>query len=353
MDMRDEDKTSEQLIDKLVDLRKRISELEVSETEREKMMEESEERYRTIVENTYDVIYTCSSDGTVTYLSPQALSLGFSPEEVVGHNMAEFIHPDDVDRVLSDLQGTMQTGEGSPTIFRVINTDGKVIYVEETGKAIQDEEGIVGLRGTIRDISQRIEMEEALQYRIELEKLITTISTDFINLTPDEIDNGIDHALQIIGEFAGVDRSYVFQFYDDGTKMNNTHEWCAEGIEPQIDNLKGVPVEAVPWWIERFNRLEDIHIPRVADLPPEASTEREMLQAQDIQSLVVIPMVSSGNVIGFLGFDSVRAEKVWEEDIVALLRIAGEVFANALERRRAEEELREYRDYLEALVKDS
>ena len=350
--MGDEDKAREQLIDELVELRKRIAQLEASDVERKKAMAENEEKYRTIVENTFDVIYTCSSDGTITYLSPQASSMGFPPEKVVGRNMAGFIHPDDIDRVLSDLQMTMQTGSSFPTIFRVINADGRVIHVEETDEVIQGEEGIVGLRGTIRDISHRTEMEEVLQHRIEFGKLITTISTDFINLTSDKIDNGIEHGLQIIGEFAGVDRSYVFQLHDDGTKVDNTHEWCAEGIEPQIDNLKGVPVEAVPWWIEKLNRLEDIHIPRVADLPPEASSEREMLQAQDIRSLIVVPMVCSGNVIGFLGLDSVRAEKVWTEDAAALLRIVGEVFANSLERRRVEGELREHRDYLEELVRE-
>ena len=350
--MRDEDKVREQLIDELVELRKRIAELEVSEAERKKKVVESEERYRILVENTLDVIYTCSSDATITYWSPQGLSIGFPPEEIVGHNAAEFIHPDDVDRVLSDLQKTMQTGEGFPTDFRLINPGGEVIHVEETGKVIRDGERIVGLTGAIRDISRRREAEEALRYRTEFENLITNVSTDFINFTSDEIDDGIDHALRAIGEFSGVGRSYVFQFCDDGAKADNTHEWCTEGIKPQIDNLKNLCTEAFPWWMKKLKLFEDIHIPRVADLPPEARSEREVLQAQDIQSLIVVPMVCSGDLIGFLGFDSVREEKVWEEDAIDLLRIVGEMFANALERRRAEEELREYHDYLEELVKE-
>ncbi len=348
--MRGKDKTKQQLMDELAEMRRRSAELEA---EHKKAASESEQRYRAIVENTLDVIYTCSSDGTLTHASPQVSFTGYSSDEVIGHNLTEFIHPDDTDKVVSDLQRSMETGEEFPTSFRLINPDGEAIYVEEMGKVIRDDEGrIVGLTGVLRDITQRKRAEEALNYRNEFEKLITTISTSFINLTADGIDDEIHHALQAIGQFVGIDRSYVFQLYDDGAMMDNTHEWCAEGIEPQIGNLRGLPAEDFPWWMEKLSRLEDIYIPRVADLPPEAIAEKGILQSQDIQSLIVVPMIYGGNLIGFAGFDSVREERVWEEDVIALLRIVGEMFANALERKHAEEELRKYRDHLEGLVKE-
>ncbi len=206
--MKDEDKAKEQLIDELVELRKRIAKLEASEAGHKRMMEESEERYRTIVENTFDVIYTCSSDGTITYLSPQALSMGFSPEDVVGRNMAEFIHPDDVDGVLGEFQRTMQTGAGSPTIFRVINTDGKVVHVEETGKLIQDEDEIVGLRGTFRDISQRIEMEEELKkYRGHLELLVEERTGELTRVN-EELQRKITEHRQAEGKLRESEEKY-------------------------------------------------------------------------------------------------------------------------------------------------
>jgi PAS domain S-box-containing protein len=97
-----------------------------------------------------------------------------------------------------------------------------------------------------QEIEERKQVEDALRYRVEFEKLVSAISTKFVNLASDEIDSGIDYTLQRIGEFAGVDRSYVFQFYDDGRKMDNTHEWCAKGIEEHIQRLKGLRVDAFP-----------------------------------------------------------------------------------------------------------
>ena len=211
---------------------------------------------------------------------------------------------------------------------------------------------IVGVIGFGIDITSRVQAEMALQYRLEFENIITSISTHFINLPTDEIDNGINIALQKIGEFVDVDRSYVFQFYENGTKMDNTHEWCRKGVDPHIQRLKGLLVDNFPWVLEKIKQFKVVHIPRVADLPPEASAEKEEFQTEGIQSLIMVPMVYGGDVVGFLGFDSVRVEKTWLEDISALLRIVGEIFANALERKQAEEALRKSEERYRTLVEN-
>jgi len=191
-----------------------------------------------------------------------------------------------------------------------------------------------------RDITEHRRVELALQERLAFERVITSISTEFINLGPDEIDAGIQHALQVIGEFTGDDRSYVFRFSEDGTKMNNTHEWCRVNIEPQIQNLQAQPIETLGWLVAKIKRLEVVHIPRVVELPSEASVDREHMQGQGIQSLILVPMVYRGQAVGFVGFDSVCRERMWTEDDIALLRIVSEIFANALEHQRAHEALR-------------
>jgi hypothetical protein len=75
--------------------------------------------------------------------------------------------------------------------------------------------------------------------RSDLERLITNLSAHFICLDSEEIDQGIDQSLRIIGTQEKVDRSYVFVFQDNSgvVLITNTHEWCAENIEPQKENL--------------------------------------------------------------------------------------------------------------------
>src|SRR3972149_4872563 len=139
--------------------------------------------------------------------------------------------------------------------------------------------------------------EGLLQYRLKIEELIATISANFINLAPQEVDAGINRALKIIGEFGGVDRSYVFQYSDtERKKLDNTHEWCAEGIEPQIEKLKGLPVNHFPWGMEKLERFESLHVPRGADMPESANAEKELQESQSLQSFVIVPMVYSGSL---------------------------------------------------------
>ncbi len=205
----------------------------------------------------------------------------------------------------------------------------------------------------IRDITNRKIIEKNLKRRIEFEKLAATLSTNFINIGINDIDDEINNALKKIGEFAGADRSYVFLLTDDRKKISNTHKWYSEGIEPQIDRLKGMPVETFPVWMEKLNRLETIYIPCVSDLPSEANSEKEILQSQDIQSLIVVPIVCSGSLIGFLEFESVREENIWEKEIIVPIKIIGDIFANVLERKRTEEALAQSEERYRSLFENS
>ncbi len=136
-----------------------------------------------------------------------------------------------------------------------------------------------------------------------------------------------------------VDRAYLFQFSDELKIMNNTHEWCATNVQPQIDNHQGLRTDDYPWWMNRLNRHWVFQIPRISDLPSWAEAERKLFESREIQSLLVVPIVHGNNLIGFLGFDSVNQEKYWSEDIIDLLRVIGDAIGNALVRNRMEKKL--------------
>jgi len=190
------------------------------------------------------------------------------------------------------------------------------------------------------EIQERSRAETALRHRMEIENLLANLSTQFINLRPEELDAGINRALEAIGTFGGVDRSYVFVFENDGETVNNTHEWCRQGIKPQQSRLQGLHIHDFPWLAERLTTCPFVQIPSVANLPPEASSEKREFQFQQIQSLVNVPMVWRGKLFGFLGFDSVKQEKLWSEEDIRLLHMAGEIFVNGFERNMIEGDLR-------------
>jgi signal transduction histidine kinase/CheY-like chemotaxis protein len=120
--------------------------------------------------------------------------------------------------------------------------------------------------------------------------------------------------------------------------MSNTHEWCAPGLTAQIDSLGELPVNLLPWLTGRLRRREVIDVARVADLPAEASAERQIFGEQSIRSTLVLPLTAASGVVGFLGFDAVRTERTWAEEDIARMKTVGEIFVSALQRKRAEGE---------------
>jgi PAS domain S-box-containing protein len=292
-------------------------------------------------------------DGTVQWANAAFTALtGYSVEEIVGRKPSLLASGRHDAAFYADMWNTILAGR----VWRgeLINRrkDGSLYIEEQTITPVRDAQGdITHFIAIKQDISERKRTEAALKYRYDLEALIAALSAKFISLPLDEIDAGINDALRAIGEFAGVDRSYVFLYSDDGLYLNNTHEWCADGIESQIDRLQGLTTDAFPWFKDSADRLEAIHIPRLDDLPPQAQAERRAFQARGVQSLVIVPMAHGrSRSLGFLGFDAVRAEKTWPPDSVALLKIAGEIFINALERKRVETALRDVLAGLEQRV---
>jgi PAS domain S-box-containing protein len=278
------------------------------------------------------------------------------PTEAIGKTDFDFYSAEFAQDAFEDERAILKSARPiADKVERIERPDGdarQARWVSATKAPILDDTGrVTGIVGISRDITERIRAEEALQRRVEFERVITTLSARFINLPAGEIDDAINRALQVIGELAGVDRSYIFLFYDNANKMDNTHEWCADGIEPQIQKLKGISVDSeLPWFAQTIKRPEVFHVPSVADLPPEVRLEKEHFQMQNIQSLIVVPMVYRDSPIGFVGFDSVRAQKTWTEESITLLRIVADIFANALEHKRAAEALAQERNLLYALM---
>jgi PAS domain S-box-containing protein len=152
----------------------------------------------------------------------------------------------------------------------------------------------------------------------------------------EEIDNGITQALEKIGKFAEVDRSWVILLSDEGTKMSNTHEWCAKGIKSQRKDIQGLDVNIFKWGITQLKKLKILNIPSVAKLPSAVKMDMKILQSGGIQSLIGVPIFIEKALYGFIGFDSVKTERAWSSDTISMLKMIAEIFANALERQKAE-----------------
>ncbi|MGH7738957.1 MAG: EAL domain-containing protein [bacterium] len=192
----------------------------------------------------------------------------------------------------------------------------------------------------LRDVTETQKMELELRQRQSFEKLITGFSSKFINLPPEKVNEGIAQALKSIGETIGVDRILMFLQKSKGLLVPS-HEWRGEG--QVVDPVTEKPLALVdfPWFSKKLIQGEIINLNSVDDLPLDAKAERQVTETRKVQSSVLVPMIYGEKLAGVLTFSALRARKAWTEDQLALLKMTGEMFANALERKRAEEALLE------------
>ncbi|MEF8836059.1 MAG: PAS domain S-box protein, partial [Candidatus Thermoplasmatota archaeon] len=319
----------------------------------EERLKESEERYRTLFNSIRDAILVADTDRNIINCNPAFVDLfGYELEEIEGKKTEYVYH--DVEQY-EEMAEEIKEHMGEEDFYFTIDYEkksGEVFPGETKVFYLKDDEGeITGFIGLIRDITERKEAEKEIKHRENLERIITEASTGFVNTEVEEIDETIFQALKKIGEFAGADRSYFFQFYKNLEKMDMTHEWCAEGIEPQQENMQNFSTDNLPWLMKKVKDFENIKVPKVDNLPSEAEEFEEVLQEQNIKSLLVLPLISDNELQGLIGFDWVKKEKRWSEEVVNLLRVAGETIQSALDRKEREKKLRESKQRLDLALK--
>jgi PAS domain S-box-containing protein len=303
--------------------------------------------FRTFTDQSPNMIFI-NKGGRVVYVNKRCIEdMGYSREEFYApdFDFMSLIAPESVDLIRSNFKRHMTGEDIEPYEYSLINKEGQKIEAIITTKIINYDRGRAIL-GIVTDITARKRAETELQYRLKFQHLVTMVSSQFINLDPDQIGAEINHTLQQIGEFVDADRSYVFQFSEDQKSVTCTHEWCADKIEPIIDRFQNARVDAAPWAAKKILNAEMVLIPRVSDLPHEAIDDKHRFEQLGAQSLLAVPMAAGGRVMGFIGLTSIREEKMWAEDTSSLLNIVGQVFTNALENKKNRQALHESEERL-------
>ena len=192
------------------------------------------------------------------------------------------------------------------------------------------------------DVTRRRELEEKLRFQLQFERMVGSISSSFLGLETDRIDEVIKRSLQQIGEFFGVDRGMIFRLSPERS-MAGTHEWRAEGVRPLAGGLKGFTAGSLPWLFAQIQNMAHVYSFDIDGLPPEAEAEREEFTRQGIKSFLILPfsIKSNAHADGFLALDTVRRKKAWDEEQIELLNIVSEVIAGALSRQLLEKQRNE------------
>ncbi|WP_430402142.1 ATP-binding protein [Fluviicola sp.] len=265
----------------------------------------------------------------------------------------------------ADLIETIKVLFKDPDFFssrtRAIQNEKQAVLGEELelsdGRLFQREYiPIVFLNGYVEnlwlynDISRRRKTEEALENQAALQRILMDISSKYINISLNELEEAIHTSLRELGQFVGADRAYVFSYDWINGICTNTYEWCEEGVSPQIDELQAIPLDQIRIWAGTHRKGKNMNIPDVYELP-EGHEVRIPLEQQEILSLLAIPMMDGDECLGFVGFDSVKEHHVYTEKEESLLSVFSRMLVNVKQRADLERKLIDEKQKAEAASK--
>lgn len=190
---------------------------------------------------------------------------------------------------------------------------------------------------------------QAMEVRLSYENLLARISE--MAVLDKCTDDFFNKSLAAIGLTIKASRTYIIEYCSKTETLCNTFEWCADGISAQKQNLQALPVSKMLWWHNTLLNGQIINYQNIEDIPEQAT--RELLRAQDISSILVVPLFIGGDYYGHVGFDFCFSRRKWQDQDVDLLASISRIISSVIERNQAIKEMQKKLETEHALINAS
>lgn len=245
------------------------------------------------------------------------------------------------DVVLTEIFNGLKDHGNFSVSHKITTPLGKEKYIYNKGKYIYENNKPIRLDMFVTDQTEQYQAQVLLDQEMKLQEALIDIASTYINLDPKDVENTINRSLEKMGLFVEADRSYIFDYDFKKETTSNTYEWCNTGIQPEISNLQEVPNEYFPQWVEQHKKGEAFYIPDVYKLNEEEEGGlKSILEPQGIKSLIAIPMLDGKELIGFVGFDSVKQRHDYSDKEKRLLFLFGQMLINIRNRQKWDNQLK-------------
>ena len=196
------------------------------------------------------------------------------------------------------------------------------------------------------DISEERSQDKMIQKYRDMESFVNEALKDALSVeSPDET---IRIILEYLGKVLNGERTYIFEKNRDG-RDDNTYEWTAPGVPPEIDNLQNLPPEICENWYHIFEEGKYVQISDIEEMRLSDPLQYENLKRQNIHSIVAMPIYDAGKTIAFYGVDNPPAFSL--EYTSDMLQIMGSFLKSCIRRRNLMRRLEDlsYKDALPQL----
>lgn len=193
-------------------------------------------------------------------------------------------------------------------------------------------------------------IQQELQFRLEFEKLITSISTHFINLESNKFHSGITQGLKKIAEFANIDRLIIY--VNDHEIQQSVFEWKIEGVPSHQYFLKNQFESHFPWLFNQMRNEAMVNYVDIDKMPDAAKTEAELFYGEGITAILCIPMLYQNKFFGWMEFANFHPPEKWDIHTIDQFRNVANLFLNALERKKYENQIHTLYQDMEQRIND-
>ncbi len=343
--------------------------------ESENALLNSEQKFRLLAENSEDIISVHAIDGTIWYLSPSVTSvLGYEVDDVIGRSFEQFVHPEDrrkfipADQIPGFAEGTfnqtlprinersvrnggLSLPEGSITVrYRILRKDGVYIWLESIIKPIVDEEQLVKVICTSRNITDQKIAQEKLKRKDHLLHAVAQATHSLLINT--DLQAAITESIQMLGSTAMVSRAYLFQnHFDEQNQIwycTGIHDWTENPIHTRMNqpHIQYITFDSIRKIVEPLQKKQPFVSYTSTETDPQL---RGIYDRTGVLSAVAMPIyLNDGTFWGFIGFDEMREEREWYEAEFAILRSYASSLAAAIERKQIELELVQAKEMAES-----
>lgn len=303
----------------------------------QKQIEESEQKYRTIVEATHDTIISVNRAGEIIYAN-QAVEpmFGVTPEQAVGNNVLRSVLAEDRQRAENELSRDFRTGRSLPNVeIRCRRADGKVISVEVNSGLVgwPDDNAVEIL--VIRDTTERGERERERGEQLRAEEYLSRITAMFVD--PGDLYMVIEKMLRELSSYLGGDRAYYVELASDGKTIAKALEVTPDGDNSFSERLLKADASSFEAMFETLSSGTPFAMEDANAL--ESTPEKEFAQAFNVESVLLVPVFVRNDLKCALGYTSTREKRRWSDQEVGLLQEVARTISRAIERRDFVEEL--------------
>lgn len=303
----------------------------------EQALRESELRFRTMSDLTYNWEAWQDLSGRLIYSSPSIKRMiGYTAEEYARNPNMLWDLTVEEDRPQLEMHYKASEAEAPmhQVDIRVRHANGSIIWLRHICQPVYDARGkFQGRRASNLDITEIKQANEELKRRLDLEQMLSEISNQLIDAPQEQLTVIFSETLHKVAAFVNADRAFLFTFRPDTQIIHQLYNWSKDGSE-LVSLLAGLDLKQFDWISNQIRNGETIQLPSLDELPVEAAAERERWKVTNAQSVLAFPLLSEGEPIGVFGFSTLTKTHQWSEDDIRSLHLVGEIYASLLERQR-------------------